>query len=217
MATVPALLLWELKKLRAHWEWASLLQQASPKCSVFWRTLSPSSAASWRTLNGVASKPSALALSLASLRMLSWSSVKHTAPSRASDNSHTALFSSRYSICNCRRPCHRAIYHLDPYVGACDWIHQGLDHSSSFTRKSVLKVLQSCIAPIIADQSAVKVQSVTTLPSGERVIVDPGSTIQSMLMVLCTVLIPRLPLNYSFSQIYYWSVNVGAFMSVATR
>ncbi|KAJ6606181.1 PTR2-domain-containing protein [Mycena vulgaris] len=58
--------------------------------------------------------------------------------------------------------------------------------------------VKSCIAPIIADQSDVKVQSVTTLASGERVIVDPGSTIQSMLMI------------------YYWSVNVGAFMQVAT-
>ncbi|KAJ7491064.1 POT family-domain-containing protein [Mycena latifolia] len=58
--------------------------------------------------------------------------------------------------------------------------------------------IKSCIAPIIADQSVVKVQSVTTLPSGEKVIIDPGATIQSMLMV------------------YYWAVNVGAFMSVAT-
>ncbi|KAJ6630247.1 PTR2-domain-containing protein [Mycena sp. CBHHK59/15] len=58
--------------------------------------------------------------------------------------------------------------------------------------------IKSCIAPIIADQSVVKVQSVTTLPSGERVIIDPGATIQSMLMI------------------YYWSVNVGAFMAVAT-
>ncbi|KAJ7084827.1 PTR2-domain-containing protein [Mycena belliarum] len=51
--------------------------------------------------------------------------------------------------------------------------------------------IKSCIAPIIADQSVVKVQSVTTLPSGEKVIIDPGS-------------------------VYYWAVNVGAFMSVAT-
>ncbi|KAJ7184518.1 PTR2-domain-containing protein [Mycena filopes] len=58
--------------------------------------------------------------------------------------------------------------------------------------------IKSCIAPIIADQSTVKVQSVTTLPSGEEVIVDPGSTIQSMLMV------------------YYWAVNVGAFFAIAT-
>ncbi|KAK7035909.1 PTR2-domain-containing protein [Favolaschia claudopus] len=58
--------------------------------------------------------------------------------------------------------------------------------------------VKSCIAPIIADQSTVKVQSVTTLPSGEKVIVDPGSTIQSMLLV------------------YYWAVNVGAFFAIAT-
>ncbi|KAJ7272824.1 PTR2-domain-containing protein, partial [Mycena rebaudengoi] len=58
--------------------------------------------------------------------------------------------------------------------------------------------IKSCIAPIIADQSVVKVQSIKTLPSGERVIVDPGATIQSMLMI------------------YYWSVNIGAFLTVAT-
>ncbi|KAJ7590839.1 PTR2-domain-containing protein [Mycena floridula] len=58
--------------------------------------------------------------------------------------------------------------------------------------------IKSCIAPIIADQSVVKVQSVRTLPSGEKVIIDPGTTIQSMLMV------------------YYWSVNCGAFFSIAT-
>lgn len=37
-----------------------------------------------------------------------------------------------------------------------------------------------------------------TLKTGEKVIVDPGTTIQSMLMI------------------YYWAVNVGAFMQVAT-
>ncbi|KAJ7700834.1 hypothetical protein B0H17DRAFT_1176698 [Mycena rosella] len=49
--------------------------------------------------------------------------------------------------------------------------------------KLILKVFRSCIAPIIAGQSVVKVQSVTTLSSGERVVIDPGSTIQSMLMM----------------------------------
>ncbi|KAJ7253322.1 POT family-domain-containing protein [Mycena haematopus] len=58
--------------------------------------------------------------------------------------------------------------------------------------------IKSCIAPIIADQSIVKVQSVTILPSGEKVIIDPGSTIQSMLMM------------------YYWAINAGAFFAVAT-
>ncbi|KAJ7144956.1 PTR2-domain-containing protein [Mycena crocata] len=59
-------------------------------------------------------------------------------------------------------------------------------------------LIKSCIAPIIADQTVVKVQSVMTLSSGEKVIIDPASTIQSMLMI------------------YYWAVNVGAFFSVAT-
>ncbi|KAJ7266315.1 PTR2-domain-containing protein [Mycena rebaudengoi] len=58
--------------------------------------------------------------------------------------------------------------------------------------------IKACIAPIIADQTVIKVQSIKTLPSGERVIVDPGATIQSMLMI------------------YYWSVNIGAFLRVAT-
>ncbi|KAJ7241852.1 PTR2-domain-containing protein, partial [Mycena rebaudengoi] len=51
--------------------------------------------------------------------------------------------------------------------------------------------IKACIAPIIADQTVIKVQSIKTLPSGERVIVDPGA-------------------------IYYWSVNIGAFLRVAT-
>lgn len=58
--------------------------------------------------------------------------------------------------------------------------------------------IKPCIAPIIGDQSPVQTQSIKTLKSGEKVIVDPGTTIQSMLMI------------------YYWAVNVGAFMSVAT-
>lgn len=59
-------------------------------------------------------------------------------------------------------------------------------------------LIKPCIAPIIGDQSPVKVQSIMTLKTGEKVIVDPGTTIQSMLMI------------------YYWAVNVGAFMQVAT-
>ncbi|CAK5281057.1 unnamed protein product [Mycena citricolor] len=58
--------------------------------------------------------------------------------------------------------------------------------------------IKTCIAPIIVDQSTVMSQSVVVLPSGEKVIVDPGATIQSMLMI------------------YYWSVNIGGFFSVAT-
>ncbi|KAL7409979.1 PTR2-domain-containing protein [Mrakia frigida] len=58
--------------------------------------------------------------------------------------------------------------------------------------------IKACIAPLIADQSPVKRQQIKTLPSGEKVIVDPGITIQSMLLV------------------YYWSVNIGAFTQIAT-
>jgi len=47
--------------------------------------------------------------------------------------------------------------------------------------------IKSCVAPIIADQSPVKTQTILTLSTGEKVIVDPGQTIQSMLMVfLCS-------------------------------
>lgn len=59
-------------------------------------------------------------------------------------------------------------------------------------------LIKPCIAPIIGDQSPVKTQTIMTLKTGEKVIVDPGTTIQSMLMI------------------YYWAVNVGAFMQVAT-
>jgi len=55
---------------------------------------------------------------------------------------------------------------------------------------STSRFIKACIAPLIADQSPIKRQEVQTLPSGEKVIVDPGITIQSMLLV------------------YYWSVNV---------
>ena len=54
------------------------------------------------------------------------------------------------------------------------------------------------IAPLIADQCTVKKQFIKTLPSGERVIVDPAVTIERMLLY------------------YYWATNIGAFFGVAT-
>ncbi|TFK50328.1 PTR2-domain-containing protein [Heliocybe sulcata] len=54
------------------------------------------------------------------------------------------------------------------------------------------------VAPLIADQCPVKSQTVKTLPTGERVIVDPSRTIENMLMM------------------YYWAINVGALFQLAT-
>ena len=42
------------------------------------------------------------------------------------------------------------------------------------------------IAPIIADQCPIKTQQVKTLKSGEKVIVDPKVTVETMLHVRCT-------------------------------
>ena len=49
-----------------------------------------------------------------------------------------------------------------------------------------LTELAYSIAPIIADQCPIKTQQVKTLKSGERVIVDPKVTVETMLHV-CTV------------------------------
>jgi POT family proton-dependent oligopeptide transporter len=58
--------------------------------------------------------------------------------------------------------------------------------------------IKPTIAPMIADQSTVKRAYVQTLPSGERVIVDPNATIERMLLL------------------YYWVSNLGDFFSIAT-
>ncbi|KZT25988.1 PTR2-domain-containing protein [Neolentinus lepideus HHB14362 ss-1] len=54
------------------------------------------------------------------------------------------------------------------------------------------------VAPLIADQTPIKSQTVRALPSGERVIVDPSRTIENMLMM------------------YYWAINFGALFQIAT-
>ncbi|KAJ6546896.1 PTR2-domain-containing protein [Mycena capillaripes] len=96
-----------------------------------------------------------------------------------------------------------AVAHIILVIAAIPSVIAGGHSIAPFIISIVLLALstgfiKSCIGPIIADQSVVKVPSVTTLPSGEKVIIDPGSTIQSMLMV------------------YYWTVDVGALFSVAT-
>ena len=58
--------------------------------------------------------------------------------------------------------------------------------------------IKPCLSPLLCDQSPVKVQTVTTLKSGERVILDPTTTIQRYLLI------------------FYWAINIGAFFSLAT-
>lgn len=82
--------------------------------------------------------------------------------------------SSCNSLRNCRGACRRPIHDRLPPAGPGYRLYQGENHYFQASCHNNF-LLQSCIAPIIADQSVVKHQSVTTLPSGERVIVDPGS------------------------------------------
>jgi proton-dependent oligopeptide transporter, POT family len=58
--------------------------------------------------------------------------------------------------------------------------------------------IKPTIAPMIADQCTVKRPYVTTLKTGERVIVDPNTTVERMLLL------------------YYWASNLGDFFSIAT-
>jgi POT family proton-dependent oligopeptide transporter len=54
------------------------------------------------------------------------------------------------------------------------------------------------VSPLLADQSPVHKQEIKTLDSGEVVIVDPGMTIQGMM------------LNF------YWAINIGSLLQLAT-
>lgn len=58
--------------------------------------------------------------------------------------------------------------------------------------------IKPSLGPLLCDQSPVKVPTIKVLPSGERVIVDPGVTVERYLLV------------------FYWCINVGAFFSLAT-
>jgi len=59
--------------------------------------------------------------------------------------------------------------------------------------------IKPCLGPLLCDQSPVRRPTITTLKTGERVIVDPQATVQRYLLI------------------FYWCINVGGFMSVATR
>ncbi|KAG7092358.1 hypothetical protein E1B28_008718 [Marasmius oreades] len=57
-------------------------------------------------------------------------------------------------------------------------------------------LIKPCIVPVLSDQSLVKAQYVKTLPSGQKVIVDPAVSIQNMITV------------------YSWCINIGTFLSL---
>ncbi|KAG6830565.1 hypothetical protein H0H92_016016 [Tricholoma furcatifolium] len=59
-------------------------------------------------------------------------------------------------------------------------------------------ILYTSVAPLMADQARIVTQRITTLKTGERVILDPGVTTQNVMLI------------------YYWCINIGAFMKVAT-
>ncbi|KAF9264783.1 hypothetical protein L218DRAFT_957974 [Marasmius fiardii PR-910] len=59
-------------------------------------------------------------------------------------------------------------------------------------------LIKPCIVPVLSDQSPVKSQYVKTLPSGEKVIVDPGVSVQNMITVYC------------------WCINIGTFLQLAS-
>ncbi|KAI9632829.1 POT family-domain-containing protein [Dioszegia hungarica] len=58
--------------------------------------------------------------------------------------------------------------------------------------------IKPCLGPLLCDQSPVRHPTLKVLPSGERVILDPTTTIQRYLLV------------------FYWCINVGSFFAVAT-
>ncbi|KAF8073997.1 PTR2-domain-containing protein [Lyophyllum atratum] len=59
-------------------------------------------------------------------------------------------------------------------------------------------LIKACVAPFMANQAPIQAQRVTTLKSGERVILDPGVTTQNIMLV------------------FYWCINLGAFLRLGT-
>ncbi|RDB14757.1 Peptide transporter PTR2 [Hypsizygus marmoreus] len=59
-------------------------------------------------------------------------------------------------------------------------------------------LIKASVAPLMADQAPIQAQRVITLKTGERVILDPGVTTQNIMLI------------------YYWSINVGAFLKLGT-
>lgn len=59
-------------------------------------------------------------------------------------------------------------------------------------------LIKASVAPLMADQAPIQAQRITTLETGERVILDPGVTTQNIMLI------------------YYWSINLGAFLKLGT-
>ncbi|KAG6919236.1 hypothetical protein DXG01_008032 [Tephrocybe rancida] len=59
-------------------------------------------------------------------------------------------------------------------------------------------MIKASVAPLMADQAPIQAQRITTLKTGERVILDPGVTTQNIMLI------------------YYWSINLGAFLKLGT-
>ncbi|ODN81731.1 hypothetical protein L202_02123 [Cryptococcus amylolentus CBS 6039] len=58
--------------------------------------------------------------------------------------------------------------------------------------------IKPCLATLLCDQSPVKRPTITTTKTGERVILDPQTTVQRYLLV------------------FYWCINVGGFFAIAS-
>ncbi|WVF69297.1 hypothetical protein IAT40_004073 [Kwoniella sp. CBS 6097] len=58
--------------------------------------------------------------------------------------------------------------------------------------------IKPCLATLMCDQSPVKKPTLQTLPSGEKVILDPQTTVQRYLLI------------------FYWCINVGGFFAIAS-
>ncbi|KAF8073992.1 PTR2-domain-containing protein [Lyophyllum atratum] len=59
-------------------------------------------------------------------------------------------------------------------------------------------MIKASVAPLMADQAPIQAQRISTLKTGERVILDPGVTTQNIMLI------------------YYWSINLGAFFKLGT-
>ena len=58
--------------------------------------------------------------------------------------------------------------------------------------------IKSNVSPLIAEQYTRSKPALKTLPSGEKVVIDPNVTIQSLY------------------NIFYWCINIGSLSSIAT-
>ena len=76
--------------------------------------------------------------------------------------------------------------------------------------------IKSNVSPLIAEQYRGTKQRIKVLKNGERVIVDPGITIQRIYSVRSTYSFQLLISCLCPSQIFYFSINIGSLSSIAT-